>query len=545
MPVKSSLLAILMIVSVAGLLPAKETIDNRAVADPSTLSSDHLEAVNRRRRIIFQDDVLTGPFRRDVTGKEQLSEIIEYYMSRLDEHSNQIDSVWHEWGEGNTAVWPSKFLPCTKNVFPNWWATGVDPVDVLLQENRKRGREVFFSYRMNGSDNDPEFDPPHPYEKPVPFKAEHPEWLIQKWHAYWNFAVPEVRELKLNVLREVAENYEFDGIQLDFARMPILFPDGQQWAHRDLLTDFVRQVRLALLTIEKQRGRPFLLAARVPGNLMGCHFDGMDIETWAHEGLVDILVLGSRSSEVDMGAMRQATTGTPVKLYPCWTELHSSDGYNQAPIEVYRGIYANWWHQKPDGVHTFNLFEGWSKTARSRGLPAPERWEKQCQIYREIGSPETLAGQDKVFFVQRRGGGHAPAVVPSPGNWHTPRQMYFLSNMLAPLPATLADDGMADTLLTLQVADDVNAATETIEKITLRLLLSDPAAKGLEVRINNLLLGPGHVQEHWLVFPVPPAYLAVGDNLVGVKAAPRPSDEGNAIQINKLELHVDYQAQNP
>ena len=95
------------------------------------------------------------------------------------------------------------------------------------------------------------------------------------------------------------------------------------------------------------------------------------------------------------------------------------------------------------------------------------------------------------------------------------------------------------------MADDVNAATETIEESTLRLLLSDPAAKGLEVRINNLLLGPGHIQGHWLVFPVPPAYLAVGDNLVGVKTAPRPSDEGNAIQINKLELHVDYQAQNP
>ena len=541
MTVKSSLVAMLIIVCLAWPLPTNNAIANTS---PVTLSSDHIDAVNRCRRIIFQDDVLCGPFRSDSVGEEQLHEIIGYYMSRLDEQSNQIDSVWFEWGEGNTAVWPSKILPCTKNVFPKWWAAGIDPVDVLLKETRKRGREVFFSYRMNGSDNDPDFDPPHPYEKPVPFKAEHPEWLIQKWHAYWNFAVPEVRDLKLNILREVAQRYDFDGIQLDFARMPVLFPAGQQWANRDLLTDLVRQVRLALLAVEKHRGRPFLLAARVPVNLMGCHFDGMDVETWAREGLVDIFVLGSRSSQVDMAGMRQITLGTGIKLYPCWTDLHSSDGYNQASIEVHRGIYANWWHQKPDGVQTFNLFEGWSHTARSQGLPAPDRWEKQCQVYREVGSPETLIGKDKIFFVQRRGGGHAPAVVPSPGNWHTPRHMYFLSNMLAPLPVVLDNNGMADTLLTLQVADDVNAAAEKIEEITLRLLLSDPAVKGLEIRINNLLLGPGDVRENWLVFPVQPVCLAVGDNLVGVKIAPRPSDAVNQIQIEKLELHVDYQAPN-
>ena len=29
----------------------------------------------------------------------------------------------------------------------------------LLKESRKRGREVFFSYRINGSDNDRLFDP--------------------------------------------------------------------------------------------------------------------------------------------------------------------------------------------------------------------------------------------------------------------------------------------------------------------------------------------------------------------------------------------------
>ena len=124
----------------------------------------HLEALERPRRIIFQDDVLANDaFRTQQVDPERLHQIISFYMSRLDEKPNQIDSIWFEWGEGNTAVWPSQILPRTENVFPRWWEAGIDPVEVLLTEARKRGREVFFSYRINGSDNDDLFDPPHSF----------------------------------------------------------------------------------------------------------------------------------------------------------------------------------------------------------------------------------------------------------------------------------------------------------------------------------------------------------------------------------------------
>ena len=101
------------------------------------ITDEHLQAVNRRRRIIFQDDVLAnGVFRNERVGEDRLEKIIDYYMSRIDAHPNQIDSVWHEWGEGNTAVWPSRVLPRTRNVFPKWWNAGIDPVEVLLRETR-------------------------------------------------------------------------------------------------------------------------------------------------------------------------------------------------------------------------------------------------------------------------------------------------------------------------------------------------------------------------------------------------------------------------
>ena len=536
---------------------------NAATPDGLTINREHIDAINRQRRIIFQDDVLANDvFRTDQVGTERLEKIIDFYMSRLDEQPNQIDSIWFEWGEGNTAVWPSEVIPCTENVFPRWWEAGIDPVEVLLTEAKKRGREVFFSYRINGSDNDDLFDPPRPFNQPIPLKAEHPDWLIYKWHPYWNFSFQGVRDLKLNVVRKVAEMYDFDGINIDFARIPVLFPE-EQWLHHDILTDFMRDIRTMLLDIEEKRGRPLLLAARVPEDLMGCHFDGMDVESWTRDFLVDIFVIGTRTANADIAAFRHITKDTPIKLYPSFDDHHSTDGYREPDLDIWRGTCANWWHQNPDGMHTFNLMVSSPEAAQNLGLSRSPRWETQRQIFSEIGSPETLKGKDKVFFVERRGGGHAEYVVPSPANWHTPRHMYFQTNMLAALPAVLVDDGREDTLLTLNVGDDVNAASDEIDQITLRIAISDEAGEalsveerleklgsGVEVRLNNILLDRPSTEtveapkidafKNWLVFTVAPRYLALGANLVGVRLSQRLPTVFGRIQIEKLELPIRY-----
>lgn len=51
--------------------------------------------------------------------------------------------------------------------------------------------------------------------------------------------------------------------------------------------------------------------------------------------------------------------------------------------------------------------------------------------------------------------------------------------MSAKLPAPLANDGKANTLIGVMVADDVDADTNRIELITILLLLSDTAAEAL------------------------------------------------------------------
>ena len=154
-----------------------------------------------------------------------------------------------------------------------------------------------------------------------------------------------MRQITVESLREVAERYDFDGIQLDFARHVPCLSLGRQWELRYHVTDLVRSVRRMLLEVERKRGRPFLLAAKVPQNLKGCRIDGFDVEVWAAENLVDIFTLGSRSMDVDLASFRRITAGRNIKLQPCFDDHHTTDGYRCVPIEVLRGVFANWWQQ--------------------------------------------------------------------------------------------------------------------------------------------------------------------------------------------------------
>ena len=145
--------------------------------------------------------------------------------------------------------------------------------------------------------------------------------------------------------------------------------------------------------------------------------------------------------------------------------------------------------------------------------------------------------------------------------------------MFAPLPAGLASDGKADTLLNIYVGDDVASDAAWIRSITLGVLLSDPAAQSLpederiertpiriwrgkdilynappskgiedriELRLNNALLGRPMVDEGWLVFAAQPDQFAVGSNLVGLRVTERPPETREEVSVEKLEVQVQY-----
>ncbi len=582
---RERLMRLAVIVAILLILSAQAVAVGAAEPGSRKLTKAHIAAIDRQRRVIVNYDNGAVFWGNQSVENPPVETDIQKYATRcfsiIDDRASQVDSVWWDWSNGNVVAYPSKVLP-TYGFFPLWkeWSkAGVDPVRVFVEETRKRKLEVFCSYRVNAPDA-AEL-PYSEFKDGNPLKKAHPEWLL--WaegdiaaraitHAQWNFAEPGVRELKVRILEEVARNYKYDGIHLNFSRNPPLVPPDSAWKNRDAITAFVRDLRAKLLEVEAQTKRPILLSAQVGPSLVESHLDGLDPETWAREQLVDLLVVGSRSSDVDIEAYRRITAGTHIKLYPCWDDYHSSDGYRHQPVEHLRGVAANWWSQGADGMHCFNFDN------EIRPDPSPDHplsWERTRQLYREIGSPETLKFKDKWFVAQRRGWDSA--------KYKSPREDFINSNMLCPLPAQIANDPGVDTILSVRVGDDVRLLARRIDQLLVHLLLSDPNAKDLpedqripkglirktppwgafeatdgmlyttaptkgvetriQVRLNNVLLPKPEVEEGWLVFHnLPPTLFALGENLVAVTlAAPTPAS-GQQMVIEKLEVRVRYQA---
>lgn len=519
------------------------------------LSAEHQRAVDRRRRVVVQYDC-HGQIGLD------FDRWIDYRFSYADQAGTQIDALWWDLGRLGNVVYPSKLLNSfdSHEGFKRWRDQGIDLVGRLVAETKRRNLECFWHHRVSEVDLSRDGKGAAWKDAPDPLKQAHPDWTLKCWwpHGLWDFSVPDVRRITVESLREVAEQYDFDGIQLDFARHVPCLPLGRQWELRHHVTELVRSVRRMLLEVEHKRGRPFLLAAKVPRNLKGCRIDGFDVEAWAAENLVDIFTLGSRSMEVDIAAFRRLTSGRHIKLQPCFDDHHTTDGYRYAPIEVLRGVFGNWWQQGADSVCTFNWSNAPPEVQREfcdDYLPGPPSHQ---QAYQEIGSADALRLNDKVFAVERRGG-------------YPWAEGYFNRNDDAPLPANLARDGQP-TELRVSISDDLPSSAGRVKSVLLRAVLFGASDdESVEVAFNGDALPPVARDPEWkdaqifsprpqpasggsgqykvnprqrllrLDFAVDPRACRQGENSVRIRLSGPPQESAaGQVALEKLEVHLTY-----
>ena len=526
-------------------------------SSPLVLPSDHQARVRARRcRIVMQHDVfwvLLNYLKMRPEGGAPFAPFRDAVFSYADEPGSQIDAIWWDIG-GNAvgSVYPSRvFQPEVHPLVKRWHAEGVDWVKELVNETRHRRLEVFWNHRISEVDILPEGG--HA-KQPSPLKVEHPDWVLPvSWwpHGLWNLAVEGLRAHKVEVLREIATRFDLDGIQIDFARHVPCLPVGRQWDLRDHVTAFMRGVRQMLLEVARQRGRPFLLAARVPQTLGGCRADGFDVQAWADQKLVDVLTLGSRSMDVDVEGLR-AAVGPDVRLQPCFDDHHATDGYRYAPIEFLRGVFANHFRRGADSVVTFNWAMAAPEVAKTVGGEIAPLTHQVA--FKEIGDPRTLAGKNKVFAVERRGG-------------YPWADGFFNRNDTAPLPLKLSDGGSGATL-TLHLSevpdDDQKHALLTLRCVLFQARETD----AFEIRFNGTPLSVTARDATWkdpqIVSPapqptsggkgnykinpkqqllrldcaVPRTAWKLGANEVVLRIASRASSADSAVQLEKLEAHL-------
>jgi hypothetical protein len=295
-------------------------------------------------------------------------------------------------------------------------ALNTDFLDITIKRCREVGIEPHASFRVN--DRHHTFKNPvthsgvgaiyqlsevrpkreikyrHEYQFPdlrTPWIESHKEYWLPNGNL--DFMHEEVRARKLASIREVVENYDIDGFDLDFTRHSPFFRDAEVERGAALLTAWVEEVRRIIETKGKRRGRAVKLSVRLEIIPELSRSAGVDIETWLRKGFVDILCLG----------VHGASDATPDRPADWYIRLAHKAGCLVCPalegffywygdadgavrtmtVEEARAAAASYYFAGADGIQLYNF------------CAVDQPFDRR--ILNDLTNPERLAFQDKHY----------------------------------------------------------------------------------------------------------------------------------------------------
>jgi hypothetical protein len=499
------------------------------------------EAAQKPRRIIFNndgDDALIVPRAWPATPESMLR------LRTAGLVGSQVDSIFYCTLQGPMSLHRTKvgetltanasedykdgplgeYFATRRNIIPELIAQGTDPLQVMVDFCRAHGLEVFCSMRMNDT-HDGAHRPDRPYSGFSRFKRDHPECLVGSFEAQpllgswtaFDFAQPAVRELVFLRLEEVCQNYDLDGIELDYLRHALLFKSvawgGQaSQAERDMMTDLIRRIRAMTQAEGMKKGKPLLVSIRVPDSLEYCRAVGLDVEKWLAEGLVDMLTVTCyfQLNPWEYSARLGHTYGVPVYagLSESRVRAGMATGWPQEAQRnsalFYRGYALQAWQSGVDGVYMFNYFD-----------PAAPGW-------RDLGDPQGLRGLDKVYFMSPRGDG-------SPGSCVRGGETFRTTSTLS-IDRPLGLPANQPQKMTLVMAEDLPGAEQRKlrAEMVCRLWVKDLAAGDrVDVVMNGRLLEKVKASAESLDYRIEPAAVQNGDNVFELTARPAPRSQSS------------------
>jgi len=295
---------------------------------------------------------------------------------------------------------------------------GTDYLPLLIERARENRLQFFASFRMNDSHHK---SAPRGVLAPK-FWQEHQEyrlWEITDSRSYYNapldYSYSAVRKRKLDMIFEVATEYDVDGIELDMCRNCYFFQPSQAWRKRVILTEFVKTVGLGLNDISRKKGKKLKFIVRIPFGEARLKNGGIDVRTWIRRRYTDILVMSALKNDYNQslgpypglcrasGILFYASTENVPLInageYPSMVKTRHNLAVPQTideKVKRQRAMAKNFLEQGADGIYMFNypcdLFERKAIIFNDR-----RTFDKLASVLSEIGELKTLAGTDKEY----------------------------------------------------------------------------------------------------------------------------------------------------
>ncbi len=343
------------------------------------------------------------------------------------------------------------------NLYLDLVEAGVDWLAETSRACRQRGVSPWVSIRMNDMHGHRNFEGSffnHPLLKRREMRLSHSDYPFIATELTnrqgLNYARREVRDMLMAQIREVVEDYDFEGLELDWWRQPLCCEPTASPATVAMMSDWFREIRAMTRRRAAATGRPFPLGMRIPGNLGTLRSIGIDVVALCREGTLDFInPSGYWCTTWDMphdDLRRQLGGNTAVygviedgaNALPTRSAAHGFTRemrFVSSSREMASANAAGKLALGASGIEWFNFF--CTDQARIPGLVS------DYSILRDIDRIELLRGREKHYTLSYRGATQseppfeaaAPVPVVLGKNW---RQSFRI-----PMCAEPADRGLA------------------------------------------------------------------------------------------------------
>ncbi|MDB6169528.1 MAG: hypothetical protein JWM88_2392 [Verrucomicrobia bacterium] len=173
---------------------------------------------------------------------------------------------------------------------------GVDWLAETSVACRQRGVAPWVSIRMNDLHGHRNFQGSffnHPLLKRPEMRLHHSTYPSMAGDLTYreglNYELREVRDMMFAQIREVVEDYDFDGLELDWWRQPLCCEPNASERTIAMMSDWFREVRALTQRRAARNGRPYYLGMRLPGRLETLKSIGIDVVALCRDGTLDFL----------------------------------------------------------------------------------------------------------------------------------------------------------------------------------------------------------------------------------------------------------------
>jgi len=372
------------------------------------------KAKHRRRRIIMNND--GNDFR--MLHQENLKHPEKFLQRRtIGLENSQVDSIFYCTGVFNQYTNPMD--ECEIRVVPRYYKPelmqllkqrNIDSLKIMIDFCRRHDKEIFWSMRMNDThDSSPKLR-----DQFSQWKRDHLKYLVcpekertqmkygaRRWSAV-DYNIPEVRDKVYRIFTEICHRYDVDGIELDFFRHLIIFKEQINGipitqTQCDKFTEMLRRIRRMTEREGLRRGKPMLIAVRVPDSVGYCRALGLDLEQWLKDGLIDIVTGGGYFKLEPWKNLVALGKTYDVPVYACLVKRRiESEAIvlgNSSKVKIWRGEAYKAWQAGVDGIYTFNIFD------------------PKDAVFYELGDLELLKRLDRIdqtFYINENLGASRP-----------------------------------------------------------------------------------------------------------------------------------------